>query len=123
MSDNPDWTDEEARRIPVPADRCIWCKCDLAASDSDPLDTGERLCRACRGDLREWKRTRFADMLVASSLEQSVKTALFDDWQGLMDMIARIHGDDPNLKTLPTRTSNANEHREHGDGTGGDRSD
>jgi hypothetical protein len=122
-TENPDWTDEQAREEPTPRAKCVWCKCWPNESESVFLSTGERLCSNCLGDLREWKRTRFADMLVAPSLEDTIRSALLDDWQEMMDLLAQIHGDDPKLKTLPSRTSNANEHREHGDGTEGDRGD
>lgn len=123
MSENPDWSADDARTDPVDSDVCVWCKCAHEDTDTTTLETGERICENCLGDLREWKRTRFADILVAPSLEQSIRTALLDDWQELMQVLASIHESDPKLKTLPTRTSNAHEHREHGDGTGGDRSD
>lgn len=120
MTENPDWTDDEARTTRVPSHRCIWCKGDLPETPTEALTTGERICENCAGDLREWKRTRFADILVAPSLEQSIRTALLDDWRDLMDTLAQIHDNDPKLKTLPTRTSNAHEHREHGDDSAGD---
>lgn len=121
-ADNPDWTDEQARTEFVPGHQCIWCKGSLTDTTHDRLTTGERICENCIGDLREWKRTRFADMLVAPSLEDTIRTALLDDWQDLMDVMASIHAEDPKLKTLPSRTSNAHEHREHGDdSTGGER--
>jgi len=123
QTDNPDWSDTEARENPVQSPVCIWCKCEPEGNLTTTLTTGERLCEHCLGDLREWKRTRFADLLVAPSLEQSIRSALLDDWQDMMGMLAQIHDTDPKLKTLPSRTSNSNEHREHGDDAGGSTGD
>lgn len=123
MTDQTDWTDEQARSDRVPGTTCIWCKGDLDGTPNERLTTGERICETCVQDLREWKRTRFADILVAPSLEESIRTALLDDWQDLMALLAQIHDGDPKLKTLPTRTSNTHEHREHGDGTGSESGD
>lgn len=120
-AENPDWTEQSAREAHVPADRCMWCKCSITNNTTVTLSTGEELCRSCAGDLREWKRTRFADILAAPSLEDSIKTALFDDWRELTELLADIHAEDPKLKTLPSRTSNGNEHREHDDASGRDR--
>lgn len=117
----PDWSDTDARTERVPSGRCLWCKRDPEKADGDPvpLDTGERLCAVCAGDAREWKRTRFVDLLVSPALDATTQTLLLEDWRGLRDRLVDIHGDDDGIKALPTRTSNADDSRIHSDAESG----
>lgn len=105
---------EAARTTRVDPDKCVWCK-QPTSEDATPLGTGEAICESCLGDLREFKRTRYVDLLVSTGLESTTRTLLFEDWRGLRDRIVDLHDDDPGLKALPSRTSNADDYRIHGD--------
>lgn len=121
MSENPDWGSEEARTTLVDPSICLWCKCEITDGDAAvELATGERLCgeRACLGDLREFKRTHFADLVYDTSIAPSIRASLLDDWQSLLDTLAELHDSDPKLKSLPSRISNANERRIPSDDSG-----
>jgi hypothetical protein len=99
------WDDGDARTTPVESDRCVWCKHDTAHADSVPLGDAERICEECVGDLREFKRTRFVDFLVAASLRTSVQNALLAEWADVQSTLAEWHRDDPTLSMLPARDS------------------
>jgi hypothetical protein len=108
---------DDARERPVTPTRCLWCKHTVHGDDAHTLGTDERLCQQCLEDLREFKRTRFVDILVASSLEATTRTALLEDWHDIRDRIAEIHGGDTTLTPLPARTSNADDYSLHTDGS------
>lgn len=101
---------EDARDTQIPPNSCIWCK-QPTSEDATALATGEAICPQCLGDLREWNQTRFVDLLVSSSLEPAVKTAYFKEWRSVRDRLAEVFDPDPDLKALPTRTSNADDYR------------
>lgn len=111
--------DAEARERPVNPTRCVWCKHTLHSDDANSLDTGERICSQCLADLREFKRTRFVDLLVASSIEATTRTVLLENWHDIRDRIAEVHGGDDTLTPLPTRTSNADGYHLDTDGSEG----
>lgn len=120
--ENPEWDADDARTTPVDSENCIWCKCKIQDDNAAvELSTGERLCNpACLGDLREFKRTHYADLVYDLSIAPSIRGALLDDWQSLLDTLADLHHSDPKLKSLPSRISNAHEQRVTRDDSEGD---
>lgn len=104
----------DGRTEPVDADRCLWCK-HTVDEDRIGLDTGESLCPECAGDLREFKRTVFVDLLVASSLRPSVQNAILDEWGDVQGTLLKWHRDDPRLYMIPARESHAHERSERGE--------
>lgn len=103
-----EWTAADARTEPVDAERCLWCK-HPASDDALPVGEDERLCRECAGDLREFKRNRFVDFLVASSLRSSTQQALLESWSDVQATLVEWHRDDPTLNMLPARESHAHD--------------
>lgn len=102
-----EWDAPDSRTEPVDATRCVWCKHDVTDCDTVPVGDAERICRECLGDLREFKRSRYVDFLVASSLRTSTREALLDEWQDVAATLAEWHRDDPTLMMLPARESHA----------------
>lgn len=100
MSEVLDWTEDDARSTPVNGDRCLWCKCSPVENPTR-LASGEILCGACLGDLREWKRTRYVDLLVSSSLQPSTRAALLEEWSAVQDTLVEIQAGGQGVKALP----------------------
>lgn len=102
-----EWNAVTARNEQVDAEKCLWCKNHVPGTEYLTLETGERICIECVGDLREFKRSRHIDFLVSAALRSSVQTALLAEWQDVQTALARWHRDDPTLHMLPARESNA----------------
>lgn len=104
-----DWNPEDARTTRVDEDSCVFCKLDIEGDPhATPVGPTERICQSCLGDLREFKRTRYVDLLVSASLEAQTRDLLLEEWQPIQETLARIHEDGPKLKALPSRVSNTN---------------
>lgn len=102
-----EWDEATARSEQVDSAHCLWCKNDVPGTEYRTLETGERICVECVGDLREFKRTRHVDFLVSAALRSSVQNALLEEWQDVQAVLATWHRDDPTLHMLPARESNA----------------
>ena len=94
-----------AREDPVEG-RCVLCKRPADPASRADLATGEYLCDACHGDLREFDRSVHAQLWVNTELGQA-RRVLLDDWSEAMAALE----DKPDADVLPRRVSNADEYQ------------
>lgn len=100
-------TDTDApRETPVEA-ACLFCKCATDPDDRIALETGEYLCSACHGDVREFNRSMHAHLWVSEELA-GIRRILLDEWQ---EGTATLAADDAQTESLPRRRSNADEYQ------------
>ncbi|PSP18732.1 hypothetical protein BRC62_02625 [Halobacteriales archaeon QH_10_67_13] len=105
----PQWPDgdtEDARETPV-EDGCLLCKRRAEPSERVELETGEYLCDACHGDLREFDRSVHAQLWVSEKLGRT-RRILLDDWS---EAVTDLSEDRRYADALPRRRSNADEYR------------
>jgi len=107
----PEWSVDDARTTPV-TDGCLWCKGHVPDAERVPVGDGELLCPNCRDDLREFKRSRFVDVIVSAGLAPATRRVVLDHWDAIRADLAAQYEADDEVFPLPRRVSNADDHDE-----------